>query len=158
MNVPDIRRPAGDLADGWDPWREMDALFGRMNRLMGGVLGQPAATRFGGWAPRVEVTETEQGYQVEAEVPGLKPEELRVEVDAGLLRIHGESRRDEEETAGTRGSRRGRLDYQLRLPSDVDPEKVEADLDHGLLTVRLVRSEPSGRRQVEIRTGTSRPD
>ncbi|NUR50472.1 MAG: Hsp20/alpha crystallin family protein [Hamadaea sp.] len=80
----------------------------------------------------VEVRPTERGWEVVAALPGVAPEEVAVEVADRELRIV---------VASEDGATPAALDQRVKLPEDVDPDHVDATMDHGLLTVRLPRSE-----------------
>ncbi|MEV0271074.1 MAG: Hsp20/alpha crystallin family protein [Hamadaea sp.] len=80
----------------------------------------------------VEVRPTERGWEVVAALPGVAPEEVAVEVADRELRIVVASEDDATPAA---------LDRRVKLPGDVDPDNVDATMDHGLLTVRLPRTE-----------------
>jgi HSP20 family protein len=90
------------------------------------------------------VAETEGGWTVTARLPGMAPEEVSVEVDQRDLRIRAKTAEDTPEGA------RASFDYRLALPDEVDPGRVDATMDHGLLTIRLPRPARTERRTVTI--------
>ena len=101
------------------------------------------------WDPfGVETEETDDGYLVRAELPGMHSEDIDVELGGGELSITGEIR---EETGGPMLRRRhGQFAYRTGLPADADPEKAEAHLADGVLTVRLPKTGQSRSRKIEI--------
>ena len=101
------------------------------------------------WDPfGVETEETDDGYLVRAELPGMHSEDIDVELGGGELSITGEIR---EETGGPMLRRRhGQFAYRTSLPADADPEKAEAHLADGVLTVRLPKTGQSRSRKIEI--------
>jgi HSP20 family protein len=100
------------------------------------------------WVPAVETEEEGDAYQVRAELPGMRREDVNVELGGGELRITGEIR---EETSGpTLRRRQGRFAYRTTLPADADTEKAEAHLADGVLTVRLPKTGQTRSRKIEI--------
>lgn len=95
--------------------------------------------------PEVEVDPSDDGWTVTARLAGVAPEEVELEVDARELHIRSRPPASAEEQPQQRT-----FDYRLSLPGDVDVDKVDATMDHGLLTVRLPRVTRTGRRQVSI--------
>jgi HSP20 family protein len=140
----------------WEPLSEIDQVTDRMRRLLEQTFGSfgwtsPLIER-AGWSPPVDLEETDDAYVVEAELPGVKREDVNIELVGNELAITGEVR--EQERTGTlrRKTRRtGRFDYRLSLPSHVDPEKVDASLSEGVLKVKVPKSERAQRRRIEIR-------
>jgi HSP20 family protein len=89
---------------------------------------------------------------VEAELPGVKRSDLNIELAGNELRISGEVKERERKGALRRRTRRtGRLEYRVRLPEEVDDQKVDAKLTDGVLTVRIPKSERAQRRKIEIK-------
>jgi HSP20 family protein len=146
LPVPDPPR-RGRLRSGWpmnwDPLSEFGQLWNRMGQLF-------ETTAQDAWIPTVETEETADTYMIRAEMPGMRREDINVEVDGNQLRISGEVR---EETRGNAlRQRRGKFAYRTTLPADTDPENVEARLNDGILTLRLpkVPRSRSRSRRVEI--------
>lgn len=110
------------------------------------------------WAPAIETFEREGNVVLRAELPGVKPEDVRVEVVGDELVVSGE--RKEEKTEG-KGSRRyserryGRFERRFTLPADVDASKVEASFDSGVLEVTVAAPEKRTSRKIDIKTGAS---
>lgn len=139
------RSPFGEL----QRLRQMlDQTFGGFG--LAGVLGEPT-----GWAPAVDIEEQENAYVVEAELPGVKPEDVNIELVGNELSITGEIKDDEERREGVmrrRARRRGRFEYRVILPNEVDAENIEANLADGVLTVRVPKSEQAQRRRIEVQS------
>lgn len=107
------------------------------------------------WTPSVEVVESDDQIELTAEMPGLTRDDVRIEVDDDVLRIHGEKREEfeEEERDGkVRVSERryGAFSRSFGLPGSVDADAIEAEMKNGVLTVRLPKIEPARGRRVEI--------
>ncbi len=134
----------------WNPLREFEDLAGRMNQLIeSAYAGLPDAV--GTWSPAVDVEEVDDAYVIEAELPGVKRGDVDLEVREHELAITGEVK--ERERVGVlrrRARRTGHFDYRVSLPSDADPEKVEASLHDGVLTVRVSKSADAKPRRIPI--------
>src|SRR5207249_2789763 len=83
----------------WDPFNEMLSLREAMNQLLEDSFVSPNTTRRGqgGFVPALDVSETEDGYLVEAALPGMKPEDLQITVENNVLTIKGELRQESED-------------------------------------------------------------
>ncbi len=129
----------------WDPFREMKSL--------GRVFFDAPASR-SSWLPAVDVFETEDNLTIRAELPGVKTEDIKVEVEDGILTIEGERSREEklEEKDAYRLERvYGRFTRRFSLPKTVDGSKVAATYKDGILELVLPKAEESKPRKVEIK-------
>jgi HSP20 family protein len=104
--------------------------------------------------PLVNVFTDENGLVVQAEVPGVKPDQLDVQVDPGRLTIGGERTltADEKHSYHRRERRSGRFSRAIQLPRDLDPDQAKAECRNGLLTVRIPKSAAAKPRQIEVRS------
>jgi HSP20 family protein len=129
----------------WDPFGEMAQLWERMGQLFESA-GQGGRE---GWVPVVETEETADAYLVRAELPGMKRDNIDIELRGNELRITGKV---EEESGGkTLRQRRSKFAYHTSLPADADAEKVEVRLADGVLTVRLPKRTQAVGRRIEIK-------
>ena len=104
-----------------------------------------------GWTPPADLEETENNYVVHAELPGIRRDDLSVELDDRELEIHGET--PEPERSGTvrqHTRRTGTFNYRIRLPGNVDADNVTAGLSDGVLTVTLPKTTQTKGRRIEI--------
>lgn len=139
-------------SENWSPMSELGQLNERMRRMLeqtfGGMLDEPA-----GWIPAVDIEEREDAYVVEAEVPGVKREDVNIEVSGRELTISGEIKERKSEGVIRRRTRRvGRFEFRVALPSEVNPEGVDAKLNDGVLTVRVPKAERAQRRRIEVKS------
>jgi HSP20 family protein len=160
MPVPRRRRPAvrwrgGWPAEFWDPFGDFAQTWNRMAQVFEAAgEGGPDS-----WVPTVETDETDDAYVVRAELPGMKSEDVNVEVTGSELRITGEVTQEAEskEAEGKEAEakplrhRRGRFAYRTSLPADADAEKIDAQLTDGILTVRVPKTAQSRSRRIEIK-------
>jgi len=127
-----------------------------MNELMDQFFGSDGGTEFALWfAPRVNLAETDQAFEVTVDLPGMKPEEFSVELKEGQLWITGERRQESEEKGKTyhRVERQyGRFQRVIPLPAAVNPEKIEAEYKDGVLHITLPKDETAQPKRIPIKT------
>jgi HSP20 family protein len=137
-----------------DPLSEFDDLFNRIGSLLENTVGFAPGGERVSWAPLADLTETDDAFVVEAELPGIKREDIDIQIAERELSITGELVEAEREGTLHRGTRRtGRFEYRVTLPGQVDPEGVGATLRDGVLTVRVPKTPDAGVRHVEIQPG-----
>jgi HSP20 family protein len=146
MALP-VRR-SSYAASRWDPFAALEELHDEMSRLLTNVFPDVGRISIDAWSPPVDVEETDDAYLIEADTPGVRPEDLNVEVQGNELRIIG---RIEEGTLRHRTRRAGQFDYRLTLPSDVNPEGAEAELEHGVVKLRLPKTTSAARHRIAIK-------
>jgi HSP20 family protein len=131
--------------DFWDPFGEFTQLWNRMGQL----FESTGAAGPGMWVPAVDTEETDDAYLVRAELPGMKRDDVDVEVSGNELRITGEVK--EEDSGKTLRHRHGKFAYRATLPADADAEKVDAELSDGILSVRLPKAPQARSRKIEVK-------
>jgi HSP20 family protein len=133
---------------------EMDRTFGN---FFGNGMGSGTENRF--WSPVIDVSQRDGQLQVHAELPGLKPEEVKVELAENCLVIQGERKMEQEENKdGMYRSERkyGRFYREIPLPEGAKAEEAKAQFKDGVLQVTLpVPEQKSERRSIPIDTGSS---
>jgi len=105
------------------------------------------------WVPPVNMVEEENDIKVQVQVPGIKPEDIEVEVEEDTLTLSGETIQEKEEEKGNclrREIAQGKFYRHLHLPADVLPDKVKAEFENGILTVTLPKSEKTRRHKVKV--------
>ena len=110
------------------------------------------------WDTRVEmpldIEENDDNYVIKASVPGFTPEDIKIEVEDGVLTIRAEHEgEDEQEREGWHLRERfvGTVERQLRLGKDIDAESIEAELEHGVLTLTLSKAEEAKPKLIEVK-------
>ncbi|HLV58255.1 MAG TPA: Hsp20/alpha crystallin family protein [Natronosporangium sp.] len=147
MTLPMLRRPQTRLLRRWDPFSELEDLYDEMSRIMERFTGDMPIV------PPADIEETDDAFIIEMDVPGVKREDLTVEVRDSQLHVRGEVKEREAKGVWRRKSRpSGTFDYLVSVPGDVDPDKVEASLHEGVLDVRLGKAEHAKPRQIEIKS------
>jgi HSP20 family protein len=150
-----VRRssPATRTPQRWDPFRELEDLQSRTEQLLESVWSGTPVTNGGLWSPSVDIEETDDAWIVEAEVPGVKREDVNVDLRDSELIIAGDIKERERKGILRRRTRRtGRFEYRVMLPGDADPERVEASLHDGVLTVRVPKPERAQPRRIEVKS------
>lgn len=158
------RPGAGETTRGeGDPFislrRGMDRLFDQVMGGLGAGFGLPAPFAGPGViSPRVDIAETKTGLEVTAELPGVEPKDVAIELEDGVLTLRAE--RSSERTEDDKEKRWHMVERQFgtylrrfALPFDAEPEKVEAQFDKGVLRVTIPRPDqprPSAKR-IEIK-------
>lgn len=136
------------------PSDELDRLRRRMNELYGAVSGDAISMPAAGVFPLTNVTEDSSNYYVRVELPGMKPDELNIQVTSDGISISGE-RKIPEEGNGVRYHRRereaGKFSRSINLPSEIDVNAVDASLDNGILTITIQKAEVAKPRQITVK-------
>ena len=99
----------------------------------------------------VNVREEDDAYVLSALVPGLKSDEVNIQVLEDVLRIQGEYKADESNYI-VRELPNGSFTRTLRLPAEIDAEHVEANITDGVLTLRLPKAESARPKQIKIKS------
>jgi HSP20 family protein len=108
------------------------------------------------WTPTVDISETDGEYQIRAEIPDVKKEDVKVTVEDGVLTIQGERKQEKEE----KGKRYHRIERSygsfvrsFSLPDVIDEEKVKAEFKDGVLSLHLPKSEKAKPKAIEVKVG-----
>lgn len=126
--------------------REIDRLF------------EDAFTRDGNnWTPAVDISETERELRVELELPGLKPEDVEITAENGILTIRGEKRSERKEDEQSRyhvvERTYGAFMRTFQLPQGIDEEQIGAEFDSGVLSLRIPKAALPQPRRIQINPG-----
>ncbi len=131
----------------WSPFREFDDLFTRFPTLSSEGLARSE------WLPPVDISETEDAYRIEIEIPAVAGDDVTVSVKDGVLSVTGE-RKFEKEIEGKRHRverRFGKFTRSFRLPENVDEESISATSEAGLLSLVINKREAEGPRVIEVK-------
>ena len=142
----------------WNPFRDELALpdllrdwpFGRLNRRM----EEPGGMRHGVLSPAVDLSEDERCFTVTAELPGVKKEEVTVELQDDVLTIRGEKKSEREEKKGKSHwieRSYGSFSRSFSLPPSAQAEEMKASFKDGVLTVEIPKREQAKTRQIAIK-------
>jgi HSP20 family protein len=144
---------------GLPTWRargsfsELERMRQQMDRLMETLAPETFAARPAGVFPLINLTEDRDNYHLRAELPGVKAEDLDIQVLRKTISLTGK-RTFTEEGQEVRYHRRereaGTFSRMIGLPGDIDPEKVSATLKNGILTVTVAKAEAAKPRQITV--------
>jgi HSP20 family protein len=148
----------------WDPGRDLDTLQGDMNRLFDSFFGRRDASQSTAarrWVPAMDLVETEDQLILRADLPGMRREDIGIEVKDNVLTISGE-RKAEHEQKGEGFHRieraSGRFSRSLGLPRGTDAAGVSASFENGVLEVRMPKPAERKPTRIEIATETRAHD
>lgn len=141
----------------WDPWTTLPTLQDRINRIFEEAFPESASEGEPGmcdWRPIVDTYEEDDTIVIIAELPGVKKENISIDVEDNIITISGE-RSMEENVCDKKFFRRerchGRFLRAFTLPETADPNSIEASLKEGLLKIRIHRLKDISARKVEIK-------
>jgi len=151
LSVRENGQSSPETRERRDPFSELD----RLNRQLTGYLDnwrQLPELLSNDFTPRADVEETDEAYLVEIELPGVRREDIDIEVAGQRVLVRGE--RKEKERVGILRKRErttGRFSFEVILPGTVADDEVEAQLDQGVLNVRLPKPQRDRSRRIQIR-------
>ena len=149
MALP-IRRSQEDVTR-WDPLSDINRLNEQLRDYLGRWSSLPSLLGEG-FTPLADLEETEEAYVVEVELPGVKGDDIEVEVAGRRLTVSGERKERERVRVLRRQTRTvGRFHYEVVLPGEVDEESIEASLDEGVLTVRVPKAEAERPKRIPVK-------
>jgi HSP20 family protein len=144
----------------WDPFRELEDMSNRLNRVFGRVpltreADKDAMVAFD-WAPSVDISENAEEFILKAEIPGVNKDDVKVSIADDIVSIQGERKQEKEE----RDKKFHRVERSygsflrtFSLPSNIDDAKVQAQFKDGLLTVRLPKSATAKPKSIDVKIG-----
>lgn len=144
----------------WEPARELHSIQRDFNRLFGAALDVHASSGDAGTArryrPAMDLVEEDQQFVLRADLPGLDGDDVKIEVDDGVLTISGQRRSEHEDRKDGyyRVERAyGSFSRSLTLPDGIDPESIDARFENGVLEVRIPKPSGHERRRVALKVG-----
>ena len=164
-----IEKSSPATLQSWRPFeslrREVDRLF---DDFSGGMWRSPFGRSFFdvepfrraemGASPAVDVSQTDKGYEITAELPGMEEKDIDVKLANGVLTIRGEKRDEKEEKNKDYYMRErsfGSFERSFQVPEDVDPDKINASFKKGLLTIMVPKSAQAqtAQKKIEVKAG-----
>jgi HSP20 family protein len=151
MNLTRYQRP--ELA--WPGFGRLSSLRDELDRLFESPWTELARTSqlLSGWTPALDVHEDKDNFVVQAELPGMKREEIDVSLHDGVLSISGERKTEKkyEEAEVYRTERFfGKFQRTVTLPTPVAADKVKAQYKDGVLTITLPKTEEAKPKQIDV--------
>lgn len=138
----------------WDPLAEWTGVSRAFDRVLWGAPN--GDSRRSDLTPMIDLSETDSEIMVKASLPGVKPEDVEISLNDGILTVKGE-KKSEDKTEGENFYRReiryGSFSRSVPLPSRVNHEQADAQFEDGILTVTLPKAEEVRPKQIKIRPG-----
>ena len=134
----------------WDPFREFEDLFDRYSKAVAKPREQTSDVD---WAPRVDIAETEKEFTIKAELPEVRKEDVKVNVEDGILTLMGERKQEKkEENKKYHRIERfyGNFTRSFSLPDNVDESKIEASFKDGVLKLQIPKTEAAKPKAIEV--------
>ena len=141
----------------WNPISQVDALQRDINSLFNDALSGKRSRQESNdamWAPAVNTYEDKDAFVISCDLPGLKQSDIKLNLDKNVLTISGSRKLDNEdkmENYQRVESYFGTFNRSFTLPATVDSEKIDANMENGVLKIRLPKKEESKPRQIEIK-------
>ncbi|MBW7471796.1 Hsp20/alpha crystallin family protein [Marinobacter sp. M216] len=141
----------------WNPVSEFEDLMNRYNRMFGLARTNERESKDmfsrSDWSPAVDIKETPEAFTIDAELPGMSKDDVKVTVQDGVLTIEGERKHEEE--SGDKKHHRVERFYgsflrRFTLPDNVDENSVKASFKDGLLSLTLQKAEPKEPKAIEV--------
>jgi HSP20 family protein len=134
-------------------FEELDRMRRQLDRVFDADAGTPGGLLGSGVFPQINLTEDAERFYLRAELPGVKADEIQMQATGKNLSISGE-RKIESENEGVRYHRRereaGKFSRIIAMPTDIDPDRIEAKMENGILTIRVPKAEAVKPRQITI--------
>jgi HSP20 family protein len=147
-------RPFSSIREDFNRlFRELDSeFFTTPLALPGRGQGEQLQTFL---SPAVDVIDEEKNILVKAQIPGIKPENIDIDVENNTLTLTGETTEKFEDTQKQGNLVRQEISYgrsfrRIPLPADVNGEKAQAEFEHGVLTIKLPKSEETRRHKIKV--------
>ena len=145
-----VRRGGRNLTIA-NPTREFEDIYDRMGQLMNVAFGvTPAELIDTPWSPLADLSETDDAYVVQVDLPGVHKDQVQVQLQDRELIITGEVSESQRGRRHRSSRRTGRFEFRTYLPGDVNADAVNAQLSDGVLTVTVPKSEAAKPRQIDV--------
>ena len=134
----------------WEPFAELGELRAQMDRVFGDLLDN----RERGWTPAIDVVRDNGNLVIRADVPGIKAEEVKIEVEDDILTVSGEheEKKESKDKHFLRRERRyGSFSRSMALPAGVDAKKIKAKTHDGVVEVTIPLPKVPEKKKIEIK-------
>ncbi|MCD6379573.1 Hsp20/alpha crystallin family protein [bacterium] len=140
----------------WNPAGEIEPIEDDFSRILDSFFGfnlVPAVRNESKWTPRVNVEESENGFEITAELPGMDKKAISIEVQDGALAIRGEKNIEKEKKEANYHileRSHGKFERVFRLPKHVDINKIEANYNDGVLKINVPKTKSAKPKEIKI--------
>lgn len=139
-------------------WQELEEMTNRLSRVFDDFPAVEGATR-SAWLPSVNVEETKDEIMLTAELPGMRQEDVEIELENNVLTLSGTKQEEREERDDRRyhlwERRWGNFQRSFTLPRTVNADEISATFQDGILSVRMPKAPEAKGRRIEIRSETA---
>ena len=104
-------------------------------------------------SPRIDISETDAAYKIEAELPGINQKEIDVKIDNNILTIKGKKediKEEKEKNYHLRERYYGAFQRSISLPNNIEPEKIKASFENGVLNISVPKNDKRTPKKIEI--------
>jgi len=140
----------------WEPAREMMTLREAMDRLFDDAFTRPLSLNNSNWSvPAVDMYQTDNEVVVKVALPGIKADDVQINVTGEVLTLKGETKHEEEKQEKAyhlREQRWGTFERSIVLPTEVVADKAKADFENGVLTITLPKAEEVKPKSISIKS------
>lgn len=151
-----LMKPEKTVPRPWFRRGGLDTIREELQDMFSQFVGDGGSlAAWAGYAPSLDVSETDTTLEVKMDVPGVKPDDIDVQLSGNLLTISGKRAEEKEEKGKTfhRVERSyGSFSRSVTLPCDVKDDKVDAQIHDGILRVTLQKSEEAKTRKIKVRS------
>jgi HSP20 family protein len=142
----------------WDPFGTVSSLQGRINRLFDDAFSSRAGAddtlSMGSWSPAVDIYDRSDAIVIHAELPGVKKEDISIEVKQNVLTLKGErvaTQEVREESYYRRERSFGCFQRSFTLPEMVNPDQIKAKFKDGVLEIEVPKPEEAKPKQINVK-------
>ena len=138
----------------WEPAREMMTLREAMDHLFDDAFTRPLTLRDGWSAPAIDMYQTDDEIVVKASLPGVKADEVQINITGEILTLKGETKQVEEKKDKAwhmREQRWGAFERAIALPTEVVADKAKAEFENGILTITLPKADEVKPRTITVK-------
>lgn len=125
----------------------------RFSDILDDFFKDAVSTRQNGFTPRTDIVETETGFELEVQLPGMKKEDINVNIENNVLSVSGERKFDEKQEGKKFHrveSRFGAFNRSVQLPDSIEPESVNASYNNGILSISIDKSKKKSSKEIKI--------
>jgi HSP20 family protein len=137
----------------WNPYRHLASLPLDLDTCFDPSRFGLGSNAEADWSPSVDVSESEDGYEVKADVPGLQKQDIHISFESGLLTLKGEKKQEKEvkERNFHKVERScGRFERSFRLPDGIKADAIKAKVDNGVLTISIPKAEEAKPKEIAV--------
>ena len=137
----------------YDPWKTLNELHREMDRWFNRSSWSDEVGVTADWTPAVDIMEDDGAYTLFADLPGIDPKDIEIDMEIGVLTIRGErenERKDEDDNFKRVERLYGRFYRRFSLPDTADSDSISAKYNDGVLEVHIPKHEKAMPRRIEV--------